>query len=69
MKFRLPLVTLVSFMMCCFLSVMAGEKLSLKDITQGKFRSKTMTEVRPLAGALWQMEKPMPRLVMTGSAS
>ena len=49
MKFRLPLFTLVSFMMCCCLSVMAGEKLSLKDITQGKFRSKTMTEVRPLA--------------------
>ena len=27
---------------------MAGEKLSLKDITAGQFRSKSMTEVRPM---------------------
>ena len=49
MKFRLPLFTLVSFLMCWCVSTMAGEKLSLKDITQGKFRPKTMKEVRPLA--------------------
>ena len=28
---------------------MAGEKLSLKDITAGQFRSKSMTEVRPMS--------------------
>ena len=48
-KLRLkPLTILGLFVLCCF-TALAGEKLSLKDITAGKFRSQSMTEVRPLA--------------------
>ena len=48
-KLRLkPLTLLGLFVLCCF-TASAGEKLSLKDITAGKFRSQSMTEVRPLA--------------------
>ena len=39
-------------MACCSLwsvAASAGEKLSLKDITAGQFRSKSMTEVRPMS--------------------
>ena len=31
------------------LSAMAGEKLTLKDITSGEFRSQSMSAVRPMA--------------------
>ena len=48
-KLRLQLLTFVGlFVLCCSVAS-AGEKLTLKDITAGKFRSKSMTEVRPMA--------------------
>ena len=43
---------------------MAGEKLSLKDITAGQFRSKSMTEVRPMPDG-----ETYARSVKTGDAS
>ncbi len=46
-KLRLQVITFVALLFC--VSSYAGEKLSLKDITAGKFRSKTMTEVCPMA--------------------
>ena len=46
-KQRLQILTCMALMFCA--SSVAGEKLSLKDITAGKFRSKTMTEVCPMA--------------------
>lgn len=42
-KLRLLVITFVALLFC--IPSIAGEKLSLKDITGGKFRSKTMTEV------------------------
>ena len=48
-KLRLQLLTFVGlFVLCCSVAS-AREKLTLKDITAGKFRSKSMTEVRPMA--------------------
>ena len=48
-KLRLQLLTFVGlFVLCCSVAS-AGEILTLKDITAGKFRSKSMTEVRPMA--------------------
>lgn len=48
-KLRLQLLTFGAlFVLCCSVAS-AGEKLTLKDITAGKFRSKSMTEVRPMA--------------------
>ena len=46
-KLRLPVLTFVGLLFC--FSSNAGEKLSLKDITSGKFRQKTITEVHPMA--------------------
>ena len=48
-KLRLQLFTFVGLFVLCCSSASAGEKLTLKDITAGKFRSKSMTEVRPMA--------------------
>ena len=48
-KLRLQLLTFVGLFVLCCSVVSAGEKLTLKDITAGKFRSKSMTEVRPMA--------------------
>ena len=48
-KLRLQLLTFVGLFVLCCSAASAGEKLTLKDITAGKFRSKSMTEVRPMA--------------------
>ena len=48
-KLRLQLLTFVGLFVLCCSAASAGEKLTLKDITAGEFRSKSMTEVRPMA--------------------
>jgi len=45
---KLRLLTL-GMLMATAMSVAAGEKLSLRAITQGEFRSKTISEVQPMA--------------------
>ena len=57
-KLRLLVITFVALLFC--IPSIAGEKLSLKDITGGKFRLKTMTEVCTMNDG-----RTMPRSVMT----
>ena len=47
MKLRLSILMVLA--VWCYSSAFAGEKLSLKSITNGDFRPKTMKEVRPMA--------------------
>ena len=47
MKLRLSILMVLAAW--CYSSAFAGEKLSLKSITNGDFSSKTMKEVRPMA--------------------
>ena len=46
---KFQILTLACLLVLGGFTASAGEKLSLKDITSGKFRSQSMTEVRPLA--------------------
>ena len=47
MKLRLSILSMLA--LCCFANAGAGQKLSLKSITNGEFRAKTMKEVQPMA--------------------
>lgn len=47
MKLRLSILSVMA--LCCFTLSEAGQKLSLKGITSGEFRAKTMREVLPMA--------------------